>query len=821
MSATPEDPGFIGFTGFTDNTKWDYSLDDHYPELAAFSAAEATDWGDEATAALVRAYSKSSTSGVQLETWDYGLDTTTGKFVKSMDTDEGKKVYCTVRDMTSGFDLTSSADVVSWLRTGTADSKTEQKTKALIAGTEHDVLSLKHQNYHWLADELITGIEWLMVSCKAKVVDDQTVTATRRLRVIPTAAIEAGESVVVTNKYDHADDVMLLFSTAQRMASSTATTQNTYDVTTGIFPDRDSAAVTGANDFIAQQHTLMDNVRGTTDINNFDAFPDDNDKLRDVSVGYMSKAYTDPPATDNAANGKLYVYLYEVDSIGSKGEINTGKLLKWDDDSEFKNKFNGYDTFKNTDTRYLLTYMWVLNDGRVLQDAKLIRRAKAPFTVEMNVYCGTLDSKELYSYGAMTYSGTDTTGYTLNNAPKSTDDAVAAYAPAVTAWKAKKSTDTLTALRLTFITKNNSGTGKVESYTVTVDNPTDGTIISVPYTFYRIVYQNGGYFTIPEKVNREYTLKQDGDVYYLLFDKKNEEHTVSDENKLYLNDVESNILVEAAYDGKITPPIDPDEPTPIPPTPTPTPEPDRPELNKGDHFAYIIGRNTDGTSEPLAQPEENITRAEAATIFFRLLTDESRTEYWSTSSSYGDVESDAWYNNAVSTLQNAGIMIGTDGSFRPDDDITRAELAVMATRFDDFLGVDGSVQGFPDTVGHWAEKEISHAAAVGWVQGYPDGSFKPDQSITRAETMTLINRVLERAVESGGMLDGMIRWTDNADSAKWYYEDVQEATNSHEYTRTAEQVPDHRFFYEQWTAITPPRDWAALEKEWSTANSGR
>lgn len=224
----------------------------------------------------------------------------------------------------------------------------------------------------------------------------------------------------------------------------------------------------------------------------------------------------------------------------------------------------------------------------------------------------------------------------------------------------------------------------------------------------------------------------------------------------------------------------------------------RPELEKGDHFAYIVGYE-DGT----VRPQNNITRAEVATIFFRLLTEESREAYYSEVNAFTDVSDGDWYNNAISTLVNADIITGyTDGSFRPDAYITRAELAAIASRFDD---ISGGETRLTDIDGHWAEELISSAYNKGWVDGYPDGSFRPDQNITRAEVMTLVNRVLERAVDQDGMLDDMVTWSDNQPSS-WYYEAVQEATNSHDYSR------DEGETLETWTEITPPRDWTELEK---------
>lgn len=241
-----------------------------------------------------------------------------------------------------------------------------------------------------------------------------------------------------------------------------------------------------------------------------------------------------------------------------------------------------------------------------------------------------------------------------------------------------------------------------------------------------------------------------------------------------------------------------------------------PELDKGGHYAYIIGQ-PDG----LVHPEADITRAETATIFFRLLTEDSRAHFWCQSNPYYDVEIDAWYNNAVSTLTNAGILNGRPGNlFAPTDSITRAEFAAIAARFFE-VEVEIERDYFSDIADHWANYEINRAYILGLVEGYPDGSFRPDQPITRAEAMTLMNRVLERAPDKDHLLENMIRWPDNMDPDAWYYADVQEATNSHAYV-WAENCEDET--YEIWTDLLEVRDWAALEREWSeyysSANPG-
>ena len=225
--------------------------------------------------------------------------------------------------------------------------------------------------------------------------------------------------------------------------------------------------------------------------------------------------------------------------------------------------------------------------------------------------------------------------------------------------------------------------------------------------------------------------------------------------------------------------------------------PDR--LNGDDHFAYIIGRD-DG----LVHPEAPITRAEVATIFFRLLTDEARDEYLTGTSPFADVASDAWYATAVATMQAMGIVEGRSPSaFDPEAPITRGEFAAIAARFDSdpYHGDDR----FTDISGHWAAGYINQAAVKGWVEGQPDGSFAPDRSITRAEAMTTINRVLGRLPETADdLLDDMIAWPDNPPDA-WYYLAVQEATNSHDYERKADTV------HETWTGLQPAGNWAQYQ----------
>ena len=225
-------------------------------------------------------------------------------------------------------------------------------------------------------------------------------------------------------------------------------------------------------------------------------------------------------------------------------------------------------------------------------------------------------------------------------------------------------------------------------------------------------------------------------------------------------------------------------------------------LNGDDHFAYIVGY-PDGN----VKPGSSITRAEVATIFFRLLTEDVRTANSTQSNSLSDVSRGQWFNHAISTLSSMGIVKGNpDGTFDPDAPITRAEFAAIAARFDD--KDTNTTSNFSDIASHWAKDEIGVAANKGWINGYPDSTFRPNQYITRAEAMTLVNRVLNRLPEkSEDLLDDMIKWPDNADASVWYYLAVQEATNSHDYSDKSDADK-----YEKWTKIRDARDWTLLEK---------
>ena len=242
--------------------------------------------------------------------------------------------------------------------------------------------------------------------------------------------------------------------------------------------------------------------------------------------------------------------------------------------------------------------------------------------------------------------------------------------------------------------------------------------------------------------------------------------------------------------------------TPTPSTPTvEIPDDDALGLNTTDHFAYIVGY---GNGE--VRPQNNITRAEVATIFFRLLTDDVRDENLTKTNRYSDVAATSWYNTAVSTLSSMGIITGyPDGTFRPNAAITRAEFAAIAARFDH--DGDKTAAKFSDIASHWAKDEISIAYNNGWITGYPNSTFGPQRDITRAETMTLVNRVLNRQPETeDDLLPNMTVWTDNANPKAWYYLAVQEATNSHYYEfKTNSQ-------YEKWTELRETREWQAPEQ---------
>lgn len=221
-------------------------------------------------------------------------------------------------------------------------------------------------------------------------------------------------------------------------------------------------------------------------------------------------------------------------------------------------------------------------------------------------------------------------------------------------------------------------------------------------------------------------------------------------------------------------------------------------LNGDDHDAYVIGY-PDGN----VHPQGNISRAETATIFFRLLKADTRDGNLTAENVFADVANGKWFNKAVSTMAKLGIVKGRSAeSFAPDAPITRAEFAAICARFN--TKPTNTSNSFSDISGHWAEAEIERAVAFGWIAGYPDGTFRPDTYITRAEAMTMINRVLCRMPQSeSDLLDSMVTWPDNKPS-DWHYLAVQEATNSHEFERKGA-------VNETWTKLTSAPDWTRYQ----------
>ena len=232
-------------------------------------------------------------------------------------------------------------------------------------------------------------------------------------------------------------------------------------------------------------------------------------------------------------------------------------------------------------------------------------------------------------------------------------------------------------------------------------------------------------------------------------------------------------------------------------------------LNTKDHYSYLIGYS-DGT----VRPNGRITRAEVATIFFRLLTDDARQRNWSSENNFSDVSADKWYNNAVSTLCHMGVLGGySDGTFRPNAPITRAEFAKIAVSFAQANG-SAVYSYFTDVkTTDWFAPYVTTAKDSGLIEGYSDGSFKPENRITRAEACAIVNRVLGRKPSKNHMkISGRIDWPD-CTTADWFYEAIMEATNSHTY-QMGKRV-------ETWNGKLPQRDWAALENNWASAYTGK
>jgi len=260
----------------------------------------------------------------------------------------------------------------------------------------------------------------------------------------------------------------------------------------------------------------------------------------------------------------------------------------------------------------------------------------------------------------------------------------------------------------------------------------------------------------------------------------------------------------------IQPPPQPDPEPPIllpyVPVPDPTPQDYIPLTPY--HIAYIIG-----FEDGYVRPGNNITRAEVATIFFRLMCDDYRAYIWSQQNPFADVQLNNWFNNAVSTLANADLILGyPDGYFRPNQAMTRAEFSALVVRVMGYRHVtDIQHNAFTDISGHWAESYIHVAHLLGWVQGYGDGTFRPNQFITRAEVVALVNRALGRLPENtGDLLESMITWPDNVNVNAWYYLYIQEATNSHTHVMKDDGI------HEAWLYLLPPREWSRLERPYST-----
>ena len=236
-------------------------------------------------------------------------------------------------------------------------------------------------------------------------------------------------------------------------------------------------------------------------------------------------------------------------------------------------------------------------------------------------------------------------------------------------------------------------------------------------------------------------------------------------------------------------------------------------LNTVDHVAYVVGRG-----DNKFVPTGTVTRAEAATMFFRLMTDSHRNYYWDNACTYTDVAGDAWYNVAIATLEAAGVIQDTAayGKFRPNEPITRAEMTVMAAQFCDVTGSVPHASFYDVAASHWAADEIALMEYAGFIQGY-NGFYRPEDTITRAECVTIINRMLERGAEAENMLPTMVTFVDVKPDA-WYYEAVQEAANSHTYTRTNWYLTNEFFYGELWLTIEKAPDWAAMEQIWAAAH---
>ena len=524
-----------------------------------------------------------------------------------------------------------------------------------------------------------------------------------------------------------------------------------------------------------------------------------NDSLVEGSTDALKSAIVDEAANDGSVTITEeyqfdFRYLDLVDTSNGNAYATTDKPLEiyWP-----------YPDGTNQDTTFYIAHF----DG--------LDREFDPDNLE-----NELNGAELKIYSA----NTENSGLELENTEQGIKISTSTFSPFVLVYNQKDAAaPSLTVDKeLTAVNGKAPGSsvsvGDTLTYTITVTNNgnVDLTGVSVKDTF-------NGKGTLNFVASSDYTVTNNNDGTYTITLNSNlavdNSVKITATYKVLRGDANGTLTNAVSVTGKTTDgteiptPGGDTEETPVnpyhPPIRPPV-DPDKPELNTEDHYAYIVGY-PDGN----VKPEGNITRAEVATIFFRLLTDESRDEFWSQTNPYSDVSEDDWYNNAVSTLTNAGIIDGyEDGTFKPNGNITRAEFATIAVRF--FEATYEGENLFPDIDGHWAQDYINEAANAGIVDGYPDGTFGPQKLITRAEAMTMVNRTIDRHPHEDHLLDDMIVWPDNPETA-WYYEQVQEATNSHEYTMNTD---DEQNPYEIWTKLLPNRDWSELEKEWSDANDG-
>ena len=359
----------------------------------------------------------------------------------------------------------------------------------------------------------------------------------------------------------------------------------------------------------------------------------------------------------------------------------------------------------------------------------------------------------------------------------------------------------LYANRFTFLLEKNGD----PSYQRMTGNYADGRIVfDIEYFTQPGIY----YYTLTEVDSGDDNITYDKTAYTVILeiDRVNTDGPLS-ANITYINDKTGEKLSGNAIPNFVNTYSDANNPDSGPGW---TPDPDNPSLNMEDHLAYLIGYN-DGT----VRPEANITRAEAVTIFFRLLTDDLRSKYWSTTNPYSDVAQPVWYNNAISTMSNLGVIGGySDGTFRPNANITRSELTKIAVSLLHYADLQLTGSTIFDDVpqDEWYTKFVEAATELDLIEGYPDNTFHPDDDITRAEAVTIINRLLKRSPHRNGLLANMITWPDNMNVDAWYYADIQEATSSHKF-QTDLYRPNGTF--ERWIALLPVRDWAIFERMWA------